>query len=228
MSDQPLPKSSRRRLRFSVSGLMALVLVLGGGLGWIPYRARAQREAVAVIKRVGGQFACNWQWSNGTPIFPRPKSPWPEWVRRTFDPDVFNAITYVLLNGSECDDEALRAACRLPWLQELTVINTSVTDAGAEELWRLKNLRALDLRSNRITGRSLLRIGEMSELRKLSLAMRLSPVPLTAHRELPDTSSFQKVFSIGKRTHACRTGQWRTDPCEWTHRSLYRRSTVRT
>jgi hypothetical protein len=75
---------------------------------------------------------------------------------------------------------------------------------------------------------SLRRIGEMIELRKLSLAMRLSPVPLTAHRELPDTISFQKVFSIGKRAHACRIGQWRTYPCEWTHRGLYPRSTVRT
>jgi hypothetical protein len=207
VSDQPLPKSRRRRLRFSVSGLMALVLILGRGLGWILYRARVQREAVAVIKRVGGQFAYNWRWSNAMPIFPRPKGGWPESVRRTFDPDVLNTVTYVRLNGSECDDEALRAACRFLWLQALTVINTSVTDAGAEELWRLKILRTLDLRLNRISGRPPRRIGEMSELLKLSLAMRLSPVPLTAHCELLDTSSFQKVFPIGKSTHACRTDQ---------------------
>src|SRR5271168_1636867 len=102
MSDQPLSKSWRHRLRFSVSGLMAFVLILGGGLGWALYRARVQREAVAAIKRVGGESAYNWQWSNGTPILPR-KSPWPEWMRRTFDPDLLNTVTYVRLNGSKCD-----------------------------------------------------------------------------------------------------------------------------
>jgi hypothetical protein len=77
---------------------MALVLILGRGLGWILYRARVQREAVAVIKRVGGKFAYNWQWSNAMAIFPRPKAGWPESVRRTFDPDVLNTLTYVRIN----------------------------------------------------------------------------------------------------------------------------------
>jgi Leucine-rich repeat (LRR) protein len=156
---------------------MALVLILGGGLGWILYRARVQREAVAAIRRVGGETAYNWQWSSGAPISPR-QSPWPEWVRRTFEPDLLNTITYVRLQGSQCDDDSLRAACRLPWLEELVVIQTSVTDAGAEELWRLKNLRTLDFRLNKVTGRPLRHIGEMTELRKLQLAMKLSPVPL--------------------------------------------------
>ena len=43
----------------------------------------------------------------------------------------------------------MRAACRLPWLEELSVINQRVTDAAAEDIRYLTNLRLLDLRLNR-------------------------------------------------------------------------------
>ena len=42
------------RVRLTVRTLMVLVLVLGGVLGWVVHRARVQREAVAAIKRAGG------------------------------------------------------------------------------------------------------------------------------------------------------------------------------
>jgi hypothetical protein len=157
---------------------MVLVLVVGGGLGWAIHRAQVQREAVARIKGAGGEVAYSWQRSNGMSIIPMPKPPWPDWVRRRLGPDLLDTVTYVSLQGEQCDDEALRAACRLPWLEELTVLNTSVTDASAEDLQRLTNLRSLDLRLNRITPRPLRHIGDMSELRELTLAMKLSPVPL--------------------------------------------------
>ena len=157
---------------------MILVLVSGGGLGWVIHRARVQRDAVATIKHFGGGIAYSWQWSKGSPVFPRPKPPWPDWVRRNLGPDFIDTVTYARLYGAQCNDESLRAACRLPWLEELVVVNTSVTDAGAEDLRQLKNLRSLDLRLNRITSRPLRHIGEMSKLRELKLAMRLSPVPM--------------------------------------------------
>ena len=72
-------------------------------------------------------------------------------VPPTFGPDFLDTIKCVRLQGAQCGDEALRAACRLPWLEELTVLNTGVTDAGAEDLGRLKHLRSLDFRLNRTT-----------------------------------------------------------------------------
>jgi internalin A len=96
-----------------------------------------------------------------------------------FGTDVFDTVTYVRLQGAECGDDALRAACRLPWLEELIILHSAATDAGAEDLGRLTHLRALDLRLNgAITPRSLRHIGEMRELRELKLAMKLSPIPL--------------------------------------------------
>jgi hypothetical protein len=49
---------------------MVLVLITGGGLGWVIHRAQVQRDAVAAIKRVGGHIGYSWQRSNGALVFP--------------------------------------------------------------------------------------------------------------------------------------------------------------
>ena len=157
---------------------MALVLIVGSGLGWLIHRAHVQRDAVAAIQRVGGHVGYSWQRAQGTWSSPPPKPPGPDRVRRTLGPDFLDTATYVFLQGEQCDDESLRAACRLPWLEELSVVHTGATDASAEDIRHLTNLRALDLRLNRITPRPLRHIAGMSELRELKLAMKLSPVPL--------------------------------------------------
>ena len=56
MTDQAKPVSRpwRRFLRFSVRGMIVLVLVIGGWLGWIVRSARIQREAVAAIEKSAG------------------------------------------------------------------------------------------------------------------------------------------------------------------------------
>jgi hypothetical protein len=70
MSDQTKPVSRpwRRFLRFSMRGLIVLVLVVGTGLGWLIRSARIQRDAVAAITRAGGSVQYNWEWANGEPI----------------------------------------------------------------------------------------------------------------------------------------------------------------
>jgi len=156
---------------------MILVLIAGCGLGWYIYRARVQRDAVA-IRRVGGEVAYSWEWSNGAPAIPPPKPPWPDWARRTLGPDFFDTVTFVRLMGPQCGDESLRAACRLPWLEELTVLQSSATDAAAEGIRYLTNLRILDLRLNPgITRRTLPHIAALRELRTLTLSFKRFPVP---------------------------------------------------
>jgi hypothetical protein len=159
---------------------MAFVLLVGGGLGWVIHRAHVQRDAVAAIRRVGGEAAYSWEWSNGGPVTPRSKSPWRDWVRRILGPDFLDTVTFVRLMGPQCDDESLRAACRLPWLEELTVLNSSATDDIAEGIRFLTNLRLLDFRLNPgITRRTLRHIGALRELRTLTLSFKLFPVPAT-------------------------------------------------
>jgi hypothetical protein len=180
MPEQPSTGTWRRLLRISVRGLMAFVLLVGGGLGWVIHRAHVQRDAVAAIRRVGGEAAYNWEWSNGSPVTPRSKPPWPDWVRRILGPDFLDTVTFVRLMGPQCDDESLRAACRLPWLEELTVLNSSATDEAAEGIRYLTNLRLLDFRLNPgVTRRTLRHIGALGELRTLTLSFKLFPVPAT-------------------------------------------------
>jgi TRAP-type C4-dicarboxylate transport system permease small subunit len=49
MPDQTLPRSWRRWLRFSVRGLIIVVLLIGGWLGWLVRSAHVQRDAVVAI-----------------------------------------------------------------------------------------------------------------------------------------------------------------------------------
>jgi hypothetical protein len=81
MTDQANPASRpwRRFLRFSVRGMIVLVLVIAGWLGWLVRSARIQREAVAAIERFGGRVSYDWEWNNETSIPGR--KPWaPIWL----------------------------------------------------------------------------------------------------------------------------------------------------
>ena len=55
MSADPVSRPWRRFLRFSVRGLIVLVLVVGAWGGWIVRGARVEREAVTVIEKAGGK-----------------------------------------------------------------------------------------------------------------------------------------------------------------------------
>src|SRR5262245_30946246 len=71
----------RARARLSIRGLIILVLVLGGGLGWVVRHAQIQHDAVAAIRGAGGSVWYNWQWKNGRPdlefnrMWPTPERP---------------------------------------------------------------------------------------------------------------------------------------------------------
>jgi hypothetical protein len=53
-------QTPRRRPRLSVRALMAIVLVVGGGSGWLAYRIRVQRDAVRAVERAGGAVRYRW------------------------------------------------------------------------------------------------------------------------------------------------------------------------
>ncbi len=66
MSAGHVPRLSRRYLRFSVRGLIIVVLLIGGWLGWIVRGARIQREAVAAIIKERGLIEYDWERPPGT------------------------------------------------------------------------------------------------------------------------------------------------------------------
>jgi hypothetical protein len=139
----------RRSLRFSVRGLIVLVLVIGLWLGWLVRSARRQREAIAAIRNVRGQVRYDWQWKNGRAI-PRAK-PWaPKWLVDGLGADYVGHVTMVSMPG--VFDDELVAIGRLSQLRDLYIAPSSaVTDRGLAHLKDLHNLVQLDLRGSQIS-----------------------------------------------------------------------------
>ena len=96
MSDQvnSVSRPWRRYLRVSVRGLIVLVLVVGGCLGWLVRSARLQREAVAAIRKADGEVSYDWEWKNGAGM----PSKGPKVLRRlveAFGVDYFGHVVQV-------------------------------------------------------------------------------------------------------------------------------------
>jgi internalin A len=147
MPDEPKTVSRpwRRFLRFSVRGMIVLVLVVGAGLGWLVRSARIQREAVAAITTAHGRVLYDWEWNNGrhTPD----GRPWrPRWLVDRQGVDHFNHVTKVVFPRDATDAE-------MAHLGNLTLVDTlvfdpsNVSDLGLAHLDRLTSLRWLSISS---------------------------------------------------------------------------------
>ena len=102
MPDAPVYGPRRRFLRFSVRGLIVLVMVIGGWLGWIVRAARIQREAVAAIRNAGGHVHYDSGWTENTTGRPRMPSA-PDWLLDSLGFDYFAHVDGVAFakRGSE-------------------------------------------------------------------------------------------------------------------------------
>ena len=129
MTAGPVSGRWQRFLRFSVRGLIVLVLVIGAGLGWLARAARVQREAVAAIKNAGGSVAYDWEFDNGRII--RNAKPWaPRWLVNFIGVDYFGHVTAVrLVTSSTKINEPIVHVGRLTQLQRLDLVSRSISDA---------------------------------------------------------------------------------------------------
>ena len=171
MTDQAKPASRpwRRFLRFSVRGLIVLVLVIGAWLGWIVRSARTQREAVAAIENAGGEVFYDREWTDGN-YSPGGKA----WGRNCLviliGVDHFGNVNFVVLSGSQTvSDGELAHVGRLPALVSLAVAETNLTDAGLAHLKGLAKLSVLWLHGTRVTDAGLANLKGLSNLRWLVL-----------------------------------------------------------
>ena len=81
-------RPGHRLLRFSVRGLVILVLLVGVWFGWLVHSARTQRATLAAITNAGGSVAYNWQCTRGTSIpGGKPWAPW--WLVNLIGVDFF-------------------------------------------------------------------------------------------------------------------------------------------
>ena len=78
--------------------MIAVVLVVGGGLGWFVRRAHDQRDAVESIGRKAGGVQFDWEFKDGKDV-PSGR-PWaPQWLVDRLGVDYFGSVTSVNLNG---------------------------------------------------------------------------------------------------------------------------------
>jgi Leucine rich repeat len=168
MPASPVSRQSRRFPRFSVRGLIVVVVLIGAGLGWLVRSARIQRDAVATIERSVGSASYDWQYRDGIDI--RGGMPWaPPWLVDLVGVDYFGHVTSVSLNG-ELSDDALVHAGRLTQLESLDLAGSSVCDAELAHLTGLTNLSTLDLQGTQITELGLAHLKGLSNLSYLRLA----------------------------------------------------------
>jgi Leucine Rich repeat len=160
----PASRPWQRFLRFSVRGMIVVVLVIGGWLGWIVRSARIQREAVAAIENAGGGVRYDWQWSNG--VYLRGSKPW---ARRSLvdlvGVDFFGHVTDVGLAPSSTRTDATTAHIgRLTRLSRLRLDQTSLTDAGLAHIKSLTELVYLDLSGTAVTDAGLAHLKGLTKL----------------------------------------------------------------
>ena len=150
MPDQAKPVSRpwRRFLRFSVRGMIVVVLVIGGWLGWIVRSARIQREAVMAIENAGGAVSYDWDRISGNIPAGRPWAP--EWLVNLIGVDFFGHVTEALIkqNSTVTDGVIATVGC-LTRLHDLFLPSTSVSDVGLSHLNGLTNLYYLFSRTPR-------------------------------------------------------------------------------
>jgi internalin A len=165
----PVPRTWRKYLRFSMRGLIVLVLVIAAGLGWVVRSARIQREAVVAIIGVGGLVRYDWEGSiaNGSPA----AQSWaPRWIVDLIGFDYFGQVTAVVLSpSSKATDAAIVQVGRLSHLKLLKLNGSSLSDAGLAHLKGLTNLSVLDLSDMHVSDAGLAYLNRLTKLSELDL-----------------------------------------------------------
>jgi internalin A len=151
--------SWRRYLRFSMRGLILLVLVIGGGLGWLVRSARIQRDAVAAITAADGSVSYS-------------RASWaPMWLVNSLGIDYFDHVVAVVLPATSPRTDALIAhGARLTQLESLNVVEPSMTDAQLARLECLTNLSMLALHGSQITDAGMVHLKGMTRLSVLEVS----------------------------------------------------------
>jgi hypothetical protein len=171
MPEQVAEKLARRR-GLSLRVLMAAVLVIGGGLGWLSHRARVQRLAVAALEEAGANVVYNWGDPTKHPGSVPAGPPYPRWAVDAFGADFFsNVIQVNYLGGAgRFGDEQMASVGRLSHLELVWIEGSNVTDAGLAQLRDLTHLNRLGLYRNKaITDGGLVHLRGFKNLEALNL-----------------------------------------------------------
>ena len=172
MSTTPANLASRpwrRSLRFSVRGMIVVVLVIGIWLGWLVRGARIQRDAVAAIEGAGGRVKYDFEWTDGNTLTAG-EYPTPAWPANLIGVDCFGHVTDVwLYSRPMATDGAMAQIGRLTRIQRLHLSLVRFDDAELTHLKGLSELSLLYLNDTQVTDAGLGHVKGLSNLVELLL-----------------------------------------------------------
>jgi len=154
-------------LRFSLRGLLVLVLIVGGSLGWLTRSAQIQRDAVSSIRRAGGLVTYDWQQKHGK--LNQTTTTWaPKWLVDGIGIDYFDHVVYVSLRGRVSDAELVHVS-RLTRLDYLSLIHTEVRDSQLVHIKEMTRLKELSISETKVGDAGLVHLKGLTGLHGLYL-----------------------------------------------------------
>jgi hypothetical protein len=165
VDSQPATHPWRRYLRFSMRGLIVLVLAIGAGLGWFARSARIQREALLALEKTGASVSYKSQARNA---YPKGKSRARAWLEDFVGIDYIDHIVAAHFSGIASDREMTYLGC-LTAMERLYIEGLDVTDSGFAELRGLTSLQVLSLPGAQVTDVRLAHLKGMTNLTELEL-----------------------------------------------------------
>jgi hypothetical protein len=161
-------------LRVTVRSLAVAILGVALGMSWLVWNAKAQRDAVAAVRAVGGRVFYGAEWARKTPGA-GPSETRAGWIEHILGVDYVDTPEVVILNLDNASLD-LSWVGRLSHLKALILSGRGVTDAGLAPVSRLSGLRELALFSTFVTDTGLSHIEGLTDLRSL----QLSGLPITS------------------------------------------------
>lgn len=142
-SPEASPRRRNRWLTLSLRALILLVVLAAGAMGWLAYRIRSKRVAVAGIVKAGGILRYRWQSPNGR-FEPKAAPPARNWYRDLLGPELFDEVDAVSLTGRNAI-ALLPQIAQFPSLKTLSLFDAAVSDADLAVIQGLTELRILHL-----------------------------------------------------------------------------------
>lgn len=153
----------RRWFGFGIRTLLLAVAICAAYFARISYLARQQREAIRLIKSLGGSLSYDHNYDGAS------KPNWPAWLRAWVGEEYFRRVQGVALVSEDFTDEGLKTIASLGDLKVLRFHSSQVTDKGIAYLRACKGLEALEIRWAKVTDAGMADIGTLTNIKELQL-----------------------------------------------------------
>jgi len=163
------PKRWTRRLRFRLSTLFLLILVICSGLAWFHWKTKAAREqrlAVEEIHRAGGWVRYDYERNDELTYDPLG----PVWLETFLGRHFFASVVEARITG----DVDLGILRKLPRLDDLQLFRGRLTAADAARLEDLTSLHRLTICVKDATDKDLRGVGRLSDLNDLTIGWTIT------------------------------------------------------